>query len=398
MKETKRGGMWPFTSNANPNLEKMQDPPKDDDTTVESAYTAIMNNDLDSLKGLNIKNGHMVFFEHGEETAVGLATKKRNVEMVKYLFDKGAVPADTPPADAMSVALDNKSDIEMIEVILNALTGELSMIQKQNIAEDEPDQSEWKGKIYFDKIKYNDRLSSIINSGFYTASAVMGRMDITELFLNKGLISFADENVLKKLLLTILDQLTRYDNNTEMYEKTNVDPDPDDIDNRGSREDLYKMLEYILQQGGSKVVAMESDVTADGWNYATNSYSTKIPYKWQEIISAIADTKDPRVLGIFMRNGFKLDDIIDYTEQYRELNIREKPVRERIEKMSKSLSLSNRKAVAEVTRAMRKQLGDQVDPALSRVIGQFLGGRRTRKFKKTNKKKKKIKKRVTRKR
>jgi len=158
------------------------------------------------------------------------------------------------------------------------------------------------------------------------------------------------------------------------------------------------MLEYILQQGGSKVVAMESDVTADGWDYATNSYSTKIPYKWQEIISAIADTKDPRVLGIFMRNGFKLDDIIDYTEQYRELNIREKPVRERMQEMLKSLSLSNRKAVPEVTRTMRKQLGDQVDPALSRVIGQFLGGRRTRKFKKTNKKKKKIKKRVTRKR
>jgi len=395
MKETKRGGMWPFTSNVNPNLEKMQDPPKDDDTTVESAYTAIMNNDLDSLKGLNIKNGHMVFFKHGEETAVGLATKKQNVEMVKYLFDKGAIPADTSPADAMSVALDNKSDIEMIEVILNALTGELSMIQKQNIAEDEPDQSEWKGKIYFDKIKYNDTRDKIINSYFYKASAVMGRMDITELFLNKGLISFADENVLKKLLLTILEQLRRYDYNTNMYEERN---DPDDIDNRGSREDLYKMLEYILQQGGSKVVAMESDVTADGWNYATNSYSTKIPYKWQEIISAIADSEDPRVLGIFVRNDFKLDDIIDYTEQYRELNIREKPVRERIEKMSKSLSQSNRKAVPEVTRTMRKQLGDQVDPALSRVIGQFLGGRRTRKFKNTNKKKKKIKKRVTRKR
>ena len=387
MKETKRGGMWPFTSNANPNLEKMQDPPKDDDTTVESAYTAIMNNDLDSLKGLNIKNGHMVFFEHGEETAVGLATKKQNVEMVKYLFDKGAIPADTPPADAMSVALNNKSDIEMIEVILNALTGELSMIQKQNIAEDEPDQSEWKGKIYFDKIKYNDRRSSIINSGFYKASAVMGRMDITELFLNKGLISFADENVLKKLLLTILDQLRYYTYNTNMYEERN---DPGEIDPRGSREDLYKMLEYILQQGGSKLVAMESDATASGWNDATNSYTIKIPYKVQEIISAIADTKDPRVLGIFMRNGFKLDDIIDYTEHYRQHNIREKPNRERMQEMLKSLSQSNRKAVPEVTRTMRKQLGDQVDPALSREIGQFLGGRRTRKSKKTNKKKKKI--------
>ena len=372
-----------FKSNANPNLEKMQDPPKDDDPTVESAYTAIMNNDLDSLKGLNIKNGHM-FFEHGHQMAVGLAIKKRNIEMVKYLFDKGAIPADTPPMDAMSVALENKSDVEMIEVILDALTGELSMIQKQNIAEDEPDQSEWKVIIYFDNFIYNDRLDLIINGGFINASAVMGRMDITELFLKKGLISFADENVLKKLLLTILNQLRYYTYHTNMYEERN---DPGEIDPRGSREDLYKMLEYILQQGGSKVVATEFD--------ATNSYSTKIPYKWQEIISAIADTEDPKVLEIFMQNGFKMDDIIDYTEQYRKHNIREEPVRERIQKILDKL---NRKLVPEVTRTMRKKIGNRVDPALSRRIGEYLGGRRTRKSKKTNKKKKKTKKRATRRR
>lgn len=389
-----------FTSNANPNLEKMKYPPIDDDTTVESAYTAIMNNDLDSLKGLNIKNGHM-FFEHGHQMAVGLAIKKRNIEMVKYLFDKGAVPADNSSItmDAMSVALENKSDVEMIEVILDALTGELSMIQKQNIAEDEPDKSEWKGKLYFDKIKYNNRRDKYIIGYFIIASAVMGRMDITELFLKKGLISFADENLLKKLLLTILYELRYYTYHTIMKKEATKRNDPGGIDSRGSREDLYKMLEYILQQGGSKVVATEFDETASGWNDETNSYSTKTPYKWQKIISAIADTKDPKVLRIFMQNGFKLDDIIDYTEQHREHNIREEPVRERIQKiLDKLVQSENRKAVPEVTRTMRKQLGDQVDPALSREIGQFLGGRRRRKSKKTNKKKKKIKKRVTRKR
>jgi hypothetical protein len=57
-----------------------------------------------------------------------------------------------------------------------------------------------------------------------------------------------------------------------------------------------------------------------------------------------------------------------------------------------------RETIPEILSKMREQVGDQVDPALAREIGNYIGGRKTHRSKKSYKKKKRSKKITTRKR
>ena len=385
-------------------------PPSDNERTIELAYNAIIKNDLASLKTLNIKNGDIVFYDHKDEVAVNLAIQQNNIEMVEYLFDKGAIPIypGGDYADPLEASLTKKkgyerevnvnADIAMVKVILDRLTSPLTDIQKQNIEEAGfLKHNNW-DKDYSNEEKYTIEVKNAILNGFLNACKT-GRIDIIKLFLERDLIDLRNENKSRAVLMYILINLEYYRELIidKLDKKQKV---PDEI---ARRDKLYKVLEYILQQGAIENVAMTEEGTGHGWNEDTQDYSTPTTYIHQPIIYQIIKSRDPKVAEIFMQNGLKVDDIMSYdTGGDEELAEHKTNI---IKRMNEIMNEENRKktqkireTIPEILSKMREQVGDQVDPALAREIGNYIGGRKTHRSKKSYKKKKRSKKITTRKR
>ena len=105
--------LFKFGEKGDKNKIRMNRPPYDNENIFEPAYQAITRNDLDALKKLKIKNGKMVFFNYGEQLAIDLAIEQKNIEMVEYLFEKGATPIDVGN-NPLQIALKyTNSDIEL---------------------------------------------------------------------------------------------------------------------------------------------------------------------------------------------------------------------------------------------------------------------------------------------
>jgi hypothetical protein len=376
-------------------------PPKQ--TTIELAYNAIIKNDLASLKTLNIKNGHIVFYDHKDwyknEIAVNLAIQQNNIEMVEYLFDKGAIPIDSGGdyAHPLEASLTTKkgyerevnvnANIAMVKVILDRLTSPLTDIQKQNIEEEGFLLPKYWVNDYSNEEKYTIETNKAILNGFMGACNT-GRIDIIKLFLERKLIDLRNENT-SKVVLNILRTL-------EYYRELIIDK----LDRKQKvydlRDKLYKVLEYILQQGAIENVAITEEGTGDAWNEDTQDYSIPTTYIHQPIIYQIIKSRDPKIAEIFMQNGLKVDDIISYDNYFRDEEMVEHKTN--IIKIMNEKTQKIRETIPEILSKMREQVGDQVDPALAREIGNYIGGRKTHRSKKSYKKKKRSKKITTRKR
>lgn len=382
MKQTNGGGASVSRLIPDQDIQQMSRPPYSEvtdnltETILEPAYQAIMSNNFDALKKLKIKNGFMIFWGHEQQLAIDLAIEKGNIKIIQYLFDKGAIPIDAGVNPLQRALAYTNADIEIVKLVLNQLTGGLSHIKKQNIAEQQSiDSDSDSDTIYFDKIKYNKETKLSIMGGFMDACRI-GRLDIIELFMSKDLIDLADKDVGKRVLIYLLSLFP--ENVYRQYESTQI----------GEREALYKILEYILQNGAKQHVAMAEEAIGSGWDEHSNEHSIRVDYTDQPIIGYIISTQDPMVVSIFMQNGLKPDDIIDEEDK---------------DEINRLLDESNKSIIPEITAKMHTTTGQNVEPNLSHMISQYVAGGK-RKTKKSNKKckkntkKKQSKKRATRKR
>ena len=219
--------------------------PLDSNTVIEKAYNAIIGNNFDDLKQLKIKNGHMVFLNHGEQLAIALAIKQKNVEIINYLLKKGALPVDHDCGPLCIAVEKPDADIEIVDLILNELTKDLTNNQKKNFSEEYNLAS-------YDETRYNEAKVSNINFGFIKAGLV-GRKDILNLFMNKKVIDLTDEDIAVNTLNTLL----------KIWGEPQTDRDQRPPGSVVDRDTLYEIIEYILAmfvQSGADLDKIEARI------------------------------------------------------------------------------------------------------------------------------------------
>lgn len=361
-------------------LSRARQPKHDVNEISRQAIETIMSHDLDKLKQLKALNIEEIYKNHGlpddkwvkvdihPKELLTLAIKNNDTDIVKHLFQKGAtVTLDSEEDDAFSVALrDPKVPIEMITAILDGATAEQTHLQQQL----------WQQTrfLYDDKgeYSYGEYLTGVFAS-VVSEALLMGRRDIVQLFIDRKLINFANEDTASSIIIRLLYVLKNYQDFSKYL---------------ASRETILKMLDFVLKQGA--IIGV----------FKTETWSNKSVS--QPVIDEIIHHNNPIILGVFLQNRLDInsDKIINGTTHIYDPNeekVVELSYKEVLTKLAKEyydiLDKSNIKIIPELLNQMRKVTDkDEFDENLTPYIGKFLAGgkkRTSKRFRKgkTNRKK-----------
>lgn len=339
------------------------------DTLEKATHKAIMDNNLEALKLLNINTGHIILGSRSDLplVAINVAIINSNLDMVQYLFERGALPVNEyyrhAGSDALQSALVRVDvNIDMVSEVLNRILTVVTSAQ-QKILEKEGQfcvSKDEKDVCVFDPAKYDKAVKEMLQHGLLRACQ-LGRVDIVDLLLTQAssYLNLAEDVYLTMDAIRIILETAR---NNEALQIANQGEEGSN--EYGDVTSMYGLLDHILKQPGV-MTHVTANIPERTYSHQNGEYEYDDENSIQQIIYHLvvnyseSRPVDKEILTIFMKNGLNLDKI----------------------------NLGSEEGMASMV--------DQFVKDARELNGPGPGGKR-RKRSKTNKKKKRTKKRATR--